>query len=109
MQHGISFLTFVMLKKTEYKQQHMYNQTHQPRTIFLYVAKSNQACCPVTKKYKTCKLLHNRKAQKVLHLMQCIAPTMDHAFSFFQKGMITGLYRVLVSNPVVLSPHLVAS
>lgn len=55
------------------------------------------------KKYKTCKLLHNRKAQKVW--CNSIAPMTDPAFSFFQSGMMTGLYCVLASNPVALSPH----
>lgn len=48
----------------------MYNQTHQLRTIFSLGSQNTQSMLSSYKKYKTCKLLHNRKAQKVLSVMQ---------------------------------------
>lgn len=61
---------FLCWRNQKYKQQHMYNQTHQLRTIFSLGSQNTQSMLSSYKKYKTCKLLHNRKAQKVLSVMQ---------------------------------------
>lgn len=65
----------------------MYNQTHQPRTIFSLSSQNTQSMLSSYKKYKTCKLLHNRKAQKSFAFDAIGLPQMmDHAFSVFQSG-----------------------
>lgn len=86
----------------------MYHQTHQPRTNF---SLSSQNTLSMLSSYKKIQKRVNyctiERLKKFCFWCNSIAPVMDHAFSsFLYSGIITGLYCLLVSNPVVLFPHL---